>query len=117
MINFTHLRVLLKKDFLTLWRSKAFIVGFIALPIILIFAFIYIKSLFDKGTKAGSLIYDNFKYTSTKNPNYLVFPSFFDYKPLVHYSDRNQVFSSNLYSSCNFKGKSFQNYTKIAIIS
>jgi hypothetical protein len=83
MINLTHLKVLLKKDFLTLWRSKAFLVGFVALPIILIFAFIYIKSLFDKGTKEGSLIYDNFKYTSTKNPIFLMFPSFFDYQPLV----------------------------------
>ena len=88
MVNLTHLRVLLKKDFLTLWRSKAFLVGFILLPIILIYSFIYIKSLFDRGTKVGPLIYDNFKYTSTKNPNFLVFPSFFDYQPVVSYPDR-----------------------------
>ena len=79
MINLTHLKVLLKKDFLTLWRSKAFLTGFVLLPIILTYAFIYIKSLFDRGIKEGPLIYDNFKYTSTKNLNFLMVPSFFDY--------------------------------------
>jgi ABC-type Na+ efflux pump permease subunit len=66
MINLTHLKVLLKKDFITLWRSKYFLLGFIIIPILLMFSFIYIMSLFNKGVKEGSLIYDNFRYTTTK---------------------------------------------------
>ena len=89
MVNLNHLKVLLKKDFLTLWRSKAFLSGLILLPIILTYAFIYIKSTVDRGTKVGPLIYDNFRYTSTKNPNLLIFPSFFDYQPFVSYPDRS----------------------------
>ena len=42
MINRTHLKVLLKKDFLTLWRNKGFLIAFIVLPIILMNAFIQI---------------------------------------------------------------------------
>ena len=88
MINFIHLKVLLKKDFLTLWRSKGFIVGFIALPIILLYAFIYVQSLFDKGTKEGPLIFNNFKYTTTKNvKSPKMFPTFFDYMPFAQYPD------------------------------
>ena len=79
MINLTHLKVLLKKDFLTLWRSKAFLAGFILLPIVITYVFIFVKSLFDRGIKEGPLIYDNLKYTSTKSMNLLKLPSFFDY--------------------------------------
>jgi hypothetical protein len=79
MVNLIHLKVLLKKDFLTLWRSKSFIVGFIALPIVLTYLFIYILSLYNKGSNIGPLIYNYFRYTSTKNPMFLSFPSFFDY--------------------------------------
>ena len=42
MINTTHLKVLLKKDFLSLWRNKGFLVAFIILPIGLMSAFIAI---------------------------------------------------------------------------
>lgn len=49
MINFTHLKVLLKKDFITLWRSKGFLIAFIVLPIILMESFTFIKNLVDKG--------------------------------------------------------------------
>ena len=88
MVNLNHLKVLLKKDFLTLWRSKGFIITFIALPIILIYLFIYILSLYNRGSKIGPLIYNFFRYTSTKTPMFLMFPSFFDYQPLVQYPDQ-----------------------------
>jgi ABC-type Na+ efflux pump permease subunit len=66
MINLSHLKVLLKKDFLTLWRSKFFILGFFLIPVLLMYSFIYIMNQFNKGVKEGSLIYNNFKYTTTK---------------------------------------------------
>ena len=65
MINKTHLKVLLTKDFLTLRRNVGFILAFIALPIGLMSAFIAIQSLVYNGEKEGSLIADNFKYTTT----------------------------------------------------
>ena len=40
MINITHLKVLLKKDFITLWRNKGFLLGFVFLPVVLMNAFI-----------------------------------------------------------------------------
>ena len=66
MINNTHLRVLLRKDFITLWRSKAFCLMFILVPIILMIAFTAIRNLIVNGTISGPLIYSYFKYTSTK---------------------------------------------------
>ena len=65
MINFTHLKVLLQKDFITLWRSKGFMCAFIILPIGIMAAFIAIQSLVDNGQKSGNLIYDYFRYTTT----------------------------------------------------
>jgi hypothetical protein len=49
MINFTHLKVLLQKDFITLWRSKGFMCAFIILPIGIMAAFIAIQGLVDNG--------------------------------------------------------------------
>ena len=71
-INTTHLKVLLKKDFLTLWRNKAYIVAFIALPLLLIWAFSAIVKLVvqDAEEVEGSLIFENFKYTSNKHITY-----------------------------------------------
>jgi hypothetical protein len=66
MINNTHLRVLLRKDFITLWRSKVFCIMFLLVPIILMIAFSAIKNLVVNGDISGPLIYNNFKYTSTK---------------------------------------------------
>lgn len=77
MINFTHLKVLIKKDFITLWRSKGFLISFILMPVILMESFTFIKNLVDDGDKDGHLIYDYFRYTST-----LQFPynqRFYDY--------------------------------------
>jgi membrane protein CcdC involved in cytochrome C biogenesis len=69
MVNKTHLKVLIKKDLITLWRSKGFLIAFLILPIVLICLFIWIKSLVDNGEKSGSLIYDYFRYTSTIQPD------------------------------------------------
>jgi hypothetical protein len=68
MINFTHLKVLLIKDFITLWRSKGFLIAFILLPVVLMESFTMIKNLVDKGEQKGHLINDYFKYTSTLPP-------------------------------------------------
>ena len=38
MINSNHLKSLLKKDFLTLWRNKCYLVAFVLLPILLMWA-------------------------------------------------------------------------------
>ena len=77
MINRTHLKVLIQKDFITLWRSKGFLITFILLPTALMSLFILVKGLVDNGEKSGNLIFDYFRYTSTlKFPNSL---SFYDY--------------------------------------
>ena len=49
MPNITHLKVLLKKDFLTLWRNRGFLLAFIFLPIGLMIAFAAIQGLVDNG--------------------------------------------------------------------
>jgi len=64
-INTTHLKVLLKKDFITLWRNKGFLFGFIFLPVVLMNAFIQIQKLVDKGPVSAPLVHENFRYTST----------------------------------------------------
>jgi hypothetical protein len=56
MVNTTHLKVLLKKDFLTLWRNKGFLMAFAILPIGLMIAFAYIQSLVDNGLYTGNLV-------------------------------------------------------------
>lgn len=65
LINFTHLKVLLTKDILTLRRNIGFVVAFIVLPLGLMGAFIAIQDLVVKGTVEGSLMKDHFFYTST----------------------------------------------------
>lgn len=65
MVNKTHLKVLIKKDLITLWRSIGFLISFIVIPITLMGLFIWIKNLVDNGQKSGSLIYDNFRFSST----------------------------------------------------
>lgn len=62
MVNWGHLKVLLKKDLLTLVRNKGYLIGFVLLPIGFMGIFITVQSLFDKGYYEGPLIYDNFKY-------------------------------------------------------
>lgn len=70
MVNCTHLKVLLKKDFITLWRSWGFCISFILIPIILMQGFIAIRNLIVTGYLSGPLIFDNFKYTTTNYTNY-----------------------------------------------
>lgn len=53
MVNKTHLKVLLTKDFLTLWRNKGFLLAFIFLPIGLMIAFASIQGLVDNGSDPG----------------------------------------------------------------
>ena len=66
MPNKLHLKVLLKKDFLTLKRNLGFLFAFIVMPIGLMSAFIAIQNLVDNGTKSGTLLTEHFKYTTTK---------------------------------------------------
>lgn len=71
MINLTHLKVLLKKDFLTLRRNVGFIIAFILLPIALSGAFIGIQTAVDNGTNNGdNMLEDHFRYTSSMFFNY-----------------------------------------------
>jgi len=66
MINFTHLKVLLKKDLISLWRSKVFLIGLILFPLVLIYSFYYLKGIVDNGPKSGALINDYFRYASNR---------------------------------------------------
>lgn len=106
IVNFTHLSVLVKKDFLTLKRSWGFVLAFIILPIGLMGAFIGIQGLVDNGTYEGNLIYDHFTFTTTKpviNPNGM---SFYEY-PAVEVKSLdpfdfsiNGTFWASIYSKC-----------------
>lgn len=61
----THLKVLLTKDFLTLWRNKGFLAAFILLPVGLLIAFASIQGLVDNGENDGTnVLEENFFYTS-----------------------------------------------------
>ena len=66
MPNTLHLKVLLKKDFLTLKRNVGFLIAFVVLPVGLMSAFIAIQNLVDKGEGGGTLLNDHFKYTTNK---------------------------------------------------
>jgi hypothetical protein len=39
IINYTHVKVLLKKDFFTLWRNKTYIFAFVIVPIAMMSGF------------------------------------------------------------------------------
>ena len=60
MVNLRHLKVLVKKDFITLWRSKGFLIGFVLLPIVLMESFTFLKNNADKGEQSGHLINEHF---------------------------------------------------------
>jgi len=67
MINSNHLKSLLKKDFLTLWRNKAYLVAFILLPILLMWAQSGIVKLVEEGNEVpggGDKVEESFKYVS-----------------------------------------------------
>ena len=120
MINTTHLKVLLKKDFLSLWRNKGFLVAFIILPIGLMSAFIGIQSLVDQGPKSGNMIYDHFRFTF--NLELLPIPpeSFFGY-PLFKTGASGTPNPSPSWATilrqCAAPNQAKYNYTKLAIVA
>lgn len=68
-MNLAHLRVLLVKDYLTLWRNKGFLIAFIVAPILLTNIFILIQNELMHvagGLKSGSMIDEYFSFTTTK---------------------------------------------------
>ena len=65
IFNYTHVKVLLKKDFFTLWRNKTYIFAFLIVPIAMMSGFFGLQNLIDKGHAEGSLINNNFRYVSS----------------------------------------------------
>jgi ABC-type Na+ efflux pump permease subunit len=66
MVSATHLKVLLKKDYLTLIRNKGFLIAFVFVPVALMGAFIGIQSLVNQGGEiSGSLVGEYIKYTTS----------------------------------------------------
>lgn len=68
-ISLTFLQVLLKKDFLTLWRNKGFLLAFIVMPLLLMTTFVNLQDqTIDRKDKfgEGSMIEDYWSFTSTK---------------------------------------------------
>ena len=123
MIDRVHLKVLLKKDFLTLKRNPGFMAAFILVPIVLIGAFIGIQFQVDKGPKSGSLVAENFKYTSTlftaytpdqiaPSPFMNVLPAKFD--PTGE--EPPQIFASSL-QKCLSKTSDKYYYSKMMIVA
>ena len=64
LINTTHLKVLLKKDILTLWRNKGYIAAFFLTPIIFMSLFAYLETLADKGV-SNTDFFHKFRYVSS----------------------------------------------------
>lgn len=67
MINYNHLKSLLKKDFLTLWRNKAYLVAFVLLPVLLMWAQSGIVILVEDESEVpggGEKVEESFKYIS-----------------------------------------------------
>jgi hypothetical protein len=122
MVSSTHLKVLLKKDFLTLWRNKGFLFAFFFLPIVLMAAFTYIQSLVENGEKSGTLINDYFRYVSTdyvKFGNQSVNMPFMNVPPFL--TDSSSGFPKQAYMSdiqgCARPNRAKYFFTKIAIIA
>lgn len=82
MANIIHLKVLLQKDLLTLRRNVGFIIAFVFLPIALMAAFIAIQGLVDNGEKEGSLLQENFRYSTTKYLNKTIWDDVSQFIPL-----------------------------------
>ena len=116
-ISLTFLQVLLKKDFLTLWRNKGFLLAFIVMPLLLMTTFVNLQDqTIDRKDKfgEGSMIEDYWSFTSTK-----MLPHedhFIPYK-YVDEDPSRQAFRSP--ASCLSKGNGLikLNFTKIAIVS
>jgi hypothetical protein len=117
MVNSTHLKVLLKKDFLTLKRNPGFIVGFLVLPIALMAAFIAIQNLVNNGTKEGSLLEENFFYTSNIFATFQGMTGnlpFMDINPVE--TDPFKIRSSSL-QKCLMENQNKYYYDKILIVA
>jgi len=131
MANLTHLKVLLLKDLLTLRRNIGFIIAFIVLPVGLMTAFIQIQQLVDNGEKVGSLLVENFKYTTTQYlesipgvpagtipEKYLPIPKPFDGDMTIlpiNMTDFSTVGST--LQTCHRKNKGRYYWSKLGIIS
>lgn len=119
MVNTTHLKVLLTKDYLTLRRNVGFIIAFLLLPIALMVAFISIQQLVDKGEKSGSLVDENFFYTSTHfihnetTKQTYNFP-FMDIPPI---DIQNFQFRASSLMKCTQQNPSKYYFSKVAIVA
>jgi len=71
------LEVLLKKDFITLWRNKLLLLAMYLVPVALMFAFIELQTVVDHGPVSGDLVDKHFRYSSN-----LPWASFEDVVPL-----------------------------------
>lgn len=69
-MHYTHTKVLLRKDFLTLWRNKGTCIALFLVPIVLLAAYYYLQKQVILATGGGSLIEANFKYTNTQRMMY-----------------------------------------------
>ena len=110
-MNYSHLKVLIKKDILTLWRSIGFLITFLVIPLILMMMFLYLESIVDQGKQSGNLINDYFRYTSTFPLPFSL--QFFNYKA----ADQQRLYISSLKQGCSFLNKNNYHYTKIAVVS
>lgn len=120
MINTTHLRVLLAKDFLTLRRNQGYILAFLLLPLGLMSAFIGIQRLVDKGAREGSLMQEDFFYTSTLFFNMnasVVNAPFMDVLPYnKDVGEFGTLYASSL-QACTRQNRNKYHYSKAMIIS
>ena len=126
MVNTTHLKVLLKKDFLTLWRNTGFLIAFAILPIGLMIAFAYIQSLVDLGPYEGTLLSEYFRYTSnlyTTIPSEPPLQVNLPFQNVQPYADidpdsgiPNEVYMSDI-QKCAAQNQGKYYYSKIAVIA
>ena len=112
----TFLKVLLKKDFLTLWRNKGFMLAFILMPLLLMWVFVNLQNEITDSKDnfgEGSLIKSYFSYTTTKMVDIGE-----GYIPL-RFGDQDPTTTFRSLASCMYKGDGLikLNFTKIAIVS
>jgi hypothetical protein len=69
-MQYTHTKVLLRKDFLTLWRNKGTCISLFLVPIILLAAYFNLQKQVIQDVGGGSLVESNFKYTTTQRMMY-----------------------------------------------
>jgi len=74
----SDISALIKKDFLTIWRNKMFLISLIILPILIMSIFILMEGMLDLGIISGDLIDAYFRFTSTLQYPYSL--KYYDYK-------------------------------------